>query len=227
MLSDRRAQIVEIVGPAGAGKTTLYRALSHHNQYIQPGNFPDVRNISNIPFFFWNVLQISPALIGLPKNHNRKLTRRELAWLSILRGWPNQLKQGSEQKKIIVLDQGPVYLMAETSEFGPDYLREQKADKFWKTFYSRWANTLDMIIWLDTADAYLVDRIRNRDKDHVIKNESVETTLDFLARYREAYERIISSLVAANTNLKVRRFDTARSTTEEIAIQLLYESGSI
>ena len=227
MLAEKHSRIVEIVGPAGAGKTTLYRALSHHNQSVQPGNFPDVRQLSNLPFFFWNSLQISPALLGLPKNNSRKLTRRELAWLSILRGWPDKLDQGLDQNKIIVLDQGPVYLLTETSEFGPDYLREQIAKKFWDGFYSRWANALDMIIWLDTADIDLLNRIRTREKEHIIKNESAETTFEFLARYRKAYDRIITNLTTINKNLKVRRFDTAKNTTEEIAIQLLYELGSI
>jgi deoxyadenosine/deoxycytidine kinase len=220
-------RIVEIVGPAGAGKTTLCQALSHCNESIHLSNFPDVRKISNAPFFIWNGLQITPALLSLSQRNSRKLTRREFAWLSILYGWPGVLqKELKKNDRTIILDQGPVYLLTETSEFGPEYLRRQRAENLWWDLYSRWADMLDMIVWLDAADTDLLKRIRSRDKGHVVKNESVETTFEFLDSYRKAYEWTISNLSANHLGLKVLRFDTSRKSPEEIASQLLFEFGS-
>ena len=219
-------RIVEIVGPAGAGKTTLFHALGDCNGSIKRGNFPDVRKITAAPFFIWNGLRILPYLLGLSRQAGRKPTRREFAWLSILYGWPDILQKELKNNKIIILDQGPVYLLAETREFGPEYLRKQKAEKLWRNLYSRWAQTLDLIVWLDATDIDLLNRIRSRDKQHVVKNESVETTFEFLVSYRKAYERTISILSTKHPGLKILRFDTSRKSLEEIASRILCEFGS-
>lgn len=216
-------RIAEIIGPAGSGKTTLCHALRNCNGSIHLSNFPDVRKISAAPFFIWNGLQISSALLGLSQRNSRKLTRREFAWLSILNGWPGVLKRELKDNSVIILDQGPIYLMTETSEFGPNYLNRQDAEGFWRNLYSRWADMLDTIIWLDALDTDLLKRIHGRDKEHVVKDESVETTFEFLARYRKAYERIISNLSANYHSLKVFRFDTSQQSPDEIAKTLLFE----
>jgi len=220
-------RIVEIVGPAGAGKTTLCQALRYGNNSIHLSDFPDVRKISTAPFFIWNGLQIASTLLGLVQHNSRKLTRREFAWLSILNGWPAVLQRELKNNKAMILDQGPVYLLTETSEFGPEFLKTKKAKKLWRCLYSRWAGMLNMIVWLDAADNDLLKRIRSREKDHVVKKESIETAFEFLACYRMAYERTISNLSAIQPGLYVLRFDTSLKSTEEIASQLLIEFNSV
>lgn len=219
-------RIVEIVGPAGAGKTTLCHALNCCSKSIRLGNFPDVRKLSAAPFFIGNGLKISPSLLNLHQHNGRKLLRREFAWLSILYGWPVVLKKELENHQVIILDQGPIYLLTELKEFGPEYLREEKAGKFWLDLYSRWAGMLDMIVWLDAADVILLDRIRSRNKEHVVKNESVQATFEFLASFRKAYERTISNFESNQSNLKILRFDTSHRSPEGIANQLIFEFGS-
>jgi deoxyadenosine/deoxycytidine kinase len=217
------APIVEIAGPAGAGKTTLCQALCQCKKSFRLANFPDVRKISAAPFFIWNSLQISPALLNLSRHNDRKLTRREFAWLTILNGWSSILRKESKNNQTIILDQGPVYLLTETKQFGPEYLREPQAKKLWQNLYSRWANTLDMIVWLDAPDTDLLKRIRGRDKGHVVKNETDQTTIEFLARYRNAYEQTIYNLEINHLGLKILRFDTSQTSPEEIACRLLFE----
>ena len=204
-------RIVEIVGSAGAGKTTLSHALSQCNESIHLSNFPDVRRISDAPFFIWNGIQIShSAPKSVPAQQEEDFPGVEFAWLSILYGWPAVLQEELKKNKLIILDQGPVYLLTEIAEFGPKYLSGKKAEGLMQELYLRWADKLDLIIWLDAANTNLLKRIRTRDKEHVIKNESDEDTSMFLDRYRKAYERTISKLSANHFGLKVIRFDTSQ-----------------
>jgi shikimate kinase len=219
-------RVVEIVGPAGAGKSTLCQALAHASECIHPGNFPDVRSAAAAPFFVWYGLRLAPSLLRLPERGSRQLTRREFAWLSILNGWPAALRRELKTTNgVILLDQGPVYLLTEVREFGPDYLRHPPAEKTWQALYSRWANTLDTIVWLDAPDTCLMQRIRTRDKDHVVKSEAAETVSEFLSHYRVAYEHTLSLLAAGSPDLRVLRFDTNQETPDQIANQLLASFG--
>jgi len=219
-------RVVEIVGPAGAGKTTLFRELRNYPEQIRLSTFPDVNKAADAPFFIQHGLQLVPDLFRLSRRNSRKLSRREFAWMSILKGWPFILQRDLiKSPQVIVLDQGPVYLLAEMREFGPEYLREQDAEKLWQKLYTRWATTLGMIVWLDAADIYLLERIRTRNKGHVVKNESAPIVYDFLARYRRAYDYVLSRLEANMGGPRVLRFDTSGQRSGEIVDRLLAEYG--
>ena len=227
--NQKKPRIVEIIGPAGAGKTTLCNELSRNGNGILLSNFPDVRKVANAPFFISYGSRLIPIIMDRPHPGDRWLSRREFAWLTILNGWSNILQRELKKNNdIILLDQGPVYLLTETYEFGPEYLRKKNTAKlFWKDLYSRWADILDLVVWLDAADADLIERIRSRDKDHPVKNRSIETSLEFLGCYRRAYERTISYLLASQSRLKILRFDTTETSLQEIESRLLQEFRSV
>ena len=213
--------VVEIVGPAGAGKTTLYRGLDDHTTFVRLENFPDVRKASDAPFFISNGLQLIPSLIRLRQHNSRQLNRREFAWMTILHGWPALLRSvSSNGNKAIILDQGPIYLMAEMRLFGPDYLHQNAAKGLWQNLYNRWGATLDMVVWLDASNDILLDRIRNRQQEHIVKTESAAVIYEFLNRYRAAYGLLLSILIAKNHSLGVLQFDTGRQQPQDILTQL-------
>lgn len=221
-----KTKIVEIVGPAGAGKTTLYQALNFHTDLIRLGNFPDVRKVIDAPFFIWNGIRIIPNLLRLYRSDSRQLTRREFAWMSILYGWTELLRKESRRdNRVIVLDQGPVYLLAEMWLFGPEYLKRAGAQGLWQTLYKRWGTTLDIVVWLDAEDEVLFDRIRNRQQGHIVKEQPATVVFEFLNCYRSEYERILSILEAQESSLKILRFDTQQP-PKDILRQLMWELNS-
>jgi len=116
-----------------------------------------------------------------------------------------------------------VYLMAEMRDFGPEYLKGKAAKRIWQDLYSRWASILDMIVWLDAENSDLLKRIRTRDQEHVVKNSSESTMVDFLERYRKDYQFTVSSLCQEKPELRVLKFDTGKQRTHDIVDSMLSE----
>jgi deoxyadenosine/deoxycytidine kinase len=221
-----KTRIVEIVGPAGAGKTTVSEILSCHHKRVQLGRFPDVHKKSDAPFFVYYSLSLLPFLVSSCLGKGCVIKRRSLAWLAILKGWPRRLQiEKKRSDKVVVLDQGPIYFLAETSELGPDCLKSPRAVKFWEEVYARWRNTLDAVIWLDADNAHLHQRIRSRATDHVVKYAPTPKVFDFLDRYRMAYQEVFSRLNVAEGGLRIIRIDTGQEKPEEIAARLAVELG--
>ncbi len=219
-------RVVEIIGPAGAGKTTIFNALSNYPERIRLANFPNVKRIADAPFFIQYGLQLVPILFRLYWHAGRKLSRREFAWMSILKGWSFVLdREVKKSSQVVVLDQGPVYLLAEMMEFGTKYQKSEYAEKFWQKIFNQWADTLNLIVWLDAEDNMLMKRIQTREKGHMVKLEPAPKVFDFLQRYRRAYDYVISMMEINPSGPRILRFDTGIQRSEEIINCLLGEFG--
>jgi thymidylate kinase len=222
----RAPLVVELVGPAGAGKTSLARALNQCNEKILIGTSPYFRRIRDIPFFTRNILLLLPTFLHMYRsNSGRRLTLRELARVVTLNGWHRVLGQASKKYQIVILDQGPIFMLAELHAFGPENLKDQSAQKWWETMYRQWAATLNLVIYLDALDTHLVERIRTRAKSHVVKEKTKPEVFGFLAHYRWAFEHVVSTLTANQNSLRVVCFDTAQESLDGIVNRLLAEFG--
>ena len=218
-----KVSVVEVVGVAGAGKSTLCQALGEYPKLFRLDNFPDVRRLENAPFYLGNGLKLIPKLLRLDRSGSRQLSRREFAWLTILHGWPTLFRKARNDGSVIILDQGPIYLMAELLLFGPEYLRKEAAEFLWQDLYNQWRDIITMVVWLDAPDEILLDRIRTRQQDHIVKNQPLQMVVEFLARYRRQYEVIMAGLASQANSPKVLRFDTGCLSTQAIARQLPVE----
>src|SRR5688572_22240429 len=108
--------IMELVGPAGAGKTTLSRALSKRDEEIVIGPDIELRKVSHLPVFIRSIPSSVPLFLYQRKS-NRQLTWTELKDIAYLKGWPDLLRRRSSNTgKVILLDQGPVRSEEHTSE---------------------------------------------------------------------------------------------------------------
>ncbi len=215
---------MEIVGAAGAGKSTLCRALDGCTEAIRLENFPDVHRLSDAPFFILNGLQLIPELLGLNRSGSRQLSRREFAWMTILKGWPTIFRQASKTgSPVIILDQGPIYLLAEMRLFGPEYLHQKAAETLWQDLYKQWRDIITTVVCLDAPNDILLERIRSRQQDHIVKTQPAQVVFEFLARYRAEYDSILSVLATQGPGPKILRFDTDRQPTQAIVNQLMSE----
>jgi hypothetical protein len=163
-------------------------------------------------------------LLHLYRNGTR-FTRQEIVMLARLKGWHLVLaQQASRSRGIIILDQGPVFILSWLSEFGPEGLECQIAEDWWESVIKQWADALDVVVRLDAPDTVLIERINARSKSHTVKGLPQPDIHRFLARGRTSMDAVISRL-AVNGGPRVLRFDTAQSSSDQIADELLAVFG--
>ncbi len=219
--------IVEVIGPAGAGKTTLTRALSRRSTAVLPIPLPYYRDLKQARFFIKSTVSFLPTAVSLAGHWLKGWpSRRELAWIVILEGWPEALRHPSPHGPAIrLLDQGPVFLLAVLDAFGPRVLASPEAWNWWDRMYRQWAATLDLVIWLNAPDEVCAERIRGREQWHIVKDAPNEAIFAFQAQFRTAYERVIARLTGQGMGPKVVCLDTATQLPDEIANRVLVACG--
>lgn len=211
---------MELIGPAGAGKTTLSRALSQRDEDIVMGPDIELRKVSHIPVFIRSIPSSVPLFLYQRKS-NRQPTWTELKDIAYLEGWPEVLRQQSSNiGRVILLDQGPVFRMATLHEFGPESLKSETSKRWWLHLYEQWASALDILVWLDTSDAILMERINTRTKKHDIKGKSELEAQQFLTQYRRSFKAVLTQLKSYN-GPTVLQFDTSKTSIEQIADEIL------
>ena len=218
-LKSRSPLIMELVGPAGAGKTTLSSALSQRDKDIMLGPDIELRKVSHIPVFIRGISSSLPLFLDRHKPY-RQPTWTELKDIAYLEGWTRVLKRMPSNNKIVLLDQGPVFRMATLHEFGPALFKGEESKTWWHHLYKQWASTLDILIFLDTSDAILMERINTRTKKHGIKGKSELEIQKYLTQYRMSYKNVLSELSLCN-GPTILEFDTSKIPIEQIVDEVL------
>jgi len=206
---------VELVGPAAVGKTSLRQVLATAG--------PDLR-----------------AGVRIPRHRHLK-TAFALAPVFVALHWPCSSLLWKEMKRItylgtlrrvlvepayalgatVVLDEGAVYMLARLQVCGAEQIRSRAYGEWWHGAIDEWARMLDLLVWLDAPDAILRQRLRQRPQGHPVKHRSDEAISEFLAAYREAYQRVIAAL--AERGSRVLRLRTDQRSVAEIASSILLE----
>lgn len=209
----RPPRVVEIVGPAGAGKTTILSALNKHDEKIRP--IYGFRHKRYIPFYVRHAILLLPFLL-LQYAKGRWYSPREINRMIRLKATRQILeRQVAKEGLLILLDQGPIYTLSVLTGFGSQNTKNQDFVKWWEKTLQEWAITLDLIIWVDAPDEVLLERIQTRDKQHLVKDKSDQEAIDFLAQCRTVYKQIIGKL-AADGGPKVLCYDTSQCPLAQI-----------
>lgn len=225
-LGDRRGgrspeggvRVVEIAGPAGAGKTALLEALSQASPNIRP-----VARLRRMAYLGWLA---ATALGSTPLQVRRAgvcgLGRREMMMMMHLGALHHMVPRRSGGRIVTVFDQGPVFMLSRLYGSGVEDIEDERVQRWWRVMVRRWACVVDKVIWLDGPDTVLVQRIRTREKWHLTKEQSEQDAYEFLRRFRRTAEVILSRLGCVN-GPRLVEFDTSRLGVNEIVDTLLDE----
>lgn len=191
-MSRHRAVVVELVGPAGAGKTTLARGVSAVDSTVRSGlslwGLPRHRLLRS-------AIALLPTIVGAGYNRS-PLRAGEIAQMIRLGALRQVVEAEASRHRIIILDEGPVFALSWLDVF---FARNgDSVPAGWRRHViADWAKLLDVVVFIDAADITLANRIRTRDQTHVVKDMSDAEISGFAAGFRRAFERAIGELAEA------------------------------
>lgn len=210
--------LVEIIGLAGAGKSSLLRALKQNSKLATHADRLSVRKLEALPFYLGTSLRTAPFFLSL-YHQGCRLSREEMSRILYVAGMHDYFRQHSHTGKPLILDQGPVFELATLYGFGPSQLHDARFQAWWQQQFQMWARSLDLVVWLSAPPEVLLERIRSREQRHAVKESSSNVAKEFLQRYQSAYETVIKSL-AAKGKPEIVRLDSSSLSVEALTAQV-------
>ena len=180
--------MVELAGLAGAGKSSIARALVALDPGIRARPRISLwRHIASVPPLVPSFVNLHWPFRGVLVKEMKRILR-----LSAL----HRLADETKDCRMLVFDEGPVYFLARTLVFGGENIKSRAFEKFWRHAIEGWAQTLSAIVWLEAPEPLLVARLQER-PEHPFGKISDQAVSAFFRKYREAYTRVIAELIAA------------------------------
>jgi hypothetical protein len=218
----QRPVLVEVIGPAGAGKSSLISALRAGDDTIRRGRSLRAADLALIvrraPLWLPVTARLALAAPAVAREYARHLARIG-AMDAVVR---RDIATGATA---ILLDEGPVFSMARMLAFNERSPGYGMVALYVEDAAARWASILDAVVCLDADDAVLTERIRSRRKAHRIKESGEEAATEFLRRYRRSYDTVTAHLASAG--VIVHRLDTAALSMADLATDLVTILGGL
>jgi hypothetical protein len=208
--------LMEVMGPAAAGKTTLLRALRSKDDTIR-GGLPLGKAEYIRPAI--RKLGVFLPLWALHHRRDRWLDRREMRSIARLETWSRALERSTAGDGFVaVFDHGPLYRLARLREFGPALTESEQFERWWRGSLSWWLEALDIVVLLDAPDPVLLQRADGRGHWFLSDDHPRGEKVEFLARYRRSFDQILEE---AGHTTTVLRFRSDEKSVDAIAVDVL------
>lgn len=215
--------MVEVIGTAGAGKTTLIRSLAEDKKKIYMVSKPQLKSVRNLSFVTRNAFSLFPILVEQFQYHELRESRK-IWWLLFLNEVHAGLyQQRAESNTLGLIDHGPIYMLASLKEFGSEASKTQAFQRWWNEKLKQWTSFLDLVIWLDAPNSVLAPRINGRESEHPIKGKNEVEMNRFLDQYRAAFEQVVDEIAINKLNLTILKYDSGHKDIEQIKLDILNE----
>jgi hypothetical protein len=196
--------VVEIVGPPGAGKTSLLSALAERASGVRP--VYGWRRLRWAPGFAGDAALLLPLFVG-EWRAGRPLAQRDMERMVRVQASRRIAERWSGDTR--VMDQGPIYTLATLRLSHSRSAEDDPFEIWWSRMARRWSRLLDAVIYLDANDEVLLQRIQQRPKPHRLKAGSGfdQDGLEWLGSLRGELQRTVEKL-RGGCELPMLRFDT-------------------
>ena len=120
---------------------------------------------------------------------------------------------------MILLDEGPVFALSWLDVF---FARNgDRVPAAWRQHVvADWSQLLDVVVFIDASDVTLAERIRTREKPHMVKDRPDTEIYGFSAGFRKAFDAVIAEF-AKGGHLMVDALNTDRIPVEQSASHLM------
>lgn len=228
--------ILELVGPAGAGKSSLTRVLEAEPDCTVLFRVRKRKNwtlvLSQAPQLLLIAARVAIAHLSwrlgpLPSGHDPSGNGSSVTLRSLWRGvhglgFLHLMRvrvQLHQHDSLVVLDEGPVFMLAKLAQMRergtlPPYfdapLRQERA---------RWSRALTMVVHLDAPNQVLAHRIRTRSSKHIVKDASDREIAEFLEGWRRALHRVCDDICEIG-DVSAAQYDTTSISAHDLRADL-------
>ena len=209
----QRRRLVELVGAAGAGKTTVAHLLRRPDFGMRAA--PGLWSLPRGPLGL-NTLRLLPRVLGF---YRAVPSWKELKQIVRLDTLYKVVGRRNGATGPVLLDEGPVLALGWLAVNGDDRIRRPAFGAWRDDAIARWATALDVVVVLDAPDAVLARRIRERAKPHEVKGGTDEEIAAFAQKFRAALAGAIAALQHTGT-VAVIRIDTSDDPPETTAARI-------
>lgn len=207
--------LVEIVGVAGSGKSTLVSQLSAERDFVR-APFISGRNPRHLVYFVVSLPRLLPLAVANIATKPR-MTWADYKLMVYIMTWRRMLGQGKMVPgTVLLLDQGPLYAMVRLKAKNLGVSSTPWFEKWWLRMLEASIMGLSLVVWLDAPDQVLAVRINARAQSHAVKGGHTNEVARFIRRYRALFTEVINE-IGTRGGPDLVEYDTAHATAEETA----------